>query len=75
MRTPAAPAEIGARLHLVSGDPGQPEHDWVSAAMAALAARIPGATLTVLSGAGHMMIPQQPAICRDLVLGRIAGRL
>lgn len=66
--------EIRDRLHLVSGDPAQPEHDWVSGAMAALAARIPGATRTVLAGAGHMMIPQQPAVCRDLVLGRIAGR-
>lgn len=65
---------IRQSLHLVSGDPGEPEHDWVSGAMAALTARVPGATLTVLPGAGHMMIPQQPAICRDLVLARL-GRI
>ncbi len=65
--------EICETLHLVSGDPAQPEHDWVSGAMAALAGRIPGATLTALPGAGHMMIPQQPAICRDLVLARLGA--
>ncbi|HUN48001.1 MAG TPA: alpha/beta hydrolase [Stellaceae bacterium] len=63
---------IRAPLHLVSGDPDLPERDWVSGNMAALAARIPGAALTVLPGAGHMMICQQPERCRDLVLGRVA---
>jgi len=64
---------IRTPLHLVSGDPDQPDRDWVSGNMAALAARIPGADLAVIRGAGHMMIPQQPETCRDLVLRRMLG--
>jgi len=58
-------------LHLVSGDPGAPDRDWVSGVMAAIADRLPKADLAVLPGAGHMMIFQQPRACRDLLLRRL----
>lgn len=61
------------RVHLVAGDPDMPERDWVSGAMAAIAARLPNADLAVLPGAGHMMIFQQPQACRDLLLRRLHG--
>ncbi|HMK69263.1 MAG TPA: alpha/beta fold hydrolase [Stellaceae bacterium] len=57
-------------IHLVSGDPSAPDRDWVSGAMAAIAGRLPKSDVTVLPGAGHMMIFEQPALCRDLLLRR-----
>lgn len=57
-----------APVHLVSGDPALPDRGWVSACMADMAARLPRARLTLLPGAGHMMIFEQPDACRDLVL-------
>jgi len=59
---------IRQRFHLVSGDPSAPDRDWVSGAMAGIAARIPGADMDVLPGTGHMMMFQQPEACRDLLL-------
>ena len=60
--------KIQEQLHLVSGDPDASDRDWVSGAMGGIAARIPGADLTVLPGTGHMMIFQQPDDCRQLLL-------
>jgi pimeloyl-ACP methyl ester carboxylesterase len=65
--------QVVGRLHLVSGDPDMPERDWVSGAMAAIAARLRDADLTVLANTGHMMIFQQPRACRDLLLRRLGA--
>lgn len=62
---------IRQRLHLVSGDASAPERDWVSGAMAGIAARIPGAERVELPGTGHMMIFQKPEACRDLLRLRV----
>lgn len=59
---------ITAPLHFVGGDPALPERSWVSAVLPEMAARVPGARLTCLEGAGHMMIFEQPERCRRLVL-------
>ena len=64
---------VRAALHLVSGDPALPDRGWVSACMADMAAALPRARLTVLPGAGHMMIFEQPDACRDLVLAMAAS--
>ena len=61
-------SRVAMPLNLVSGDPDNPERDWVSGAMAEIAAALPQARLTALPGAGHMMIFEQPAVCRDLLL-------
>ena len=63
---------IQAPLHFVGGDPDLPERGWVSAVLPEMAARISGARLTQLDGASHMMIPEQPERCRQLVLDGIA---
>src|SRR6185437_2427202 len=55
-------------MHLVSRDASAPGRDWVSGAMAGIAARIPRSDMVALSGAGHMMIFQQPDVCRNLLL-------
>jgi len=57
-------------LHLVSGDPTAPNRDWVSGAMSGIAARLSEADLTVLPGAGHMMIFEQPSACGSLLFRR-----
>ncbi len=59
---------IRQRFHLVSGDAGAPDRDWVSGAMAGIVARIPSADMAELPGTGHMMIFQQPDACRELLL-------
>ncbi|HXY99373.1 MAG TPA: alpha/beta hydrolase [Stellaceae bacterium] len=59
---------IAAPLHFVGGDPAMPERGWVSAVLPEMTARVPGARLTWLEGAGHMMIFEQPERCRRLVL-------
>jgi pimeloyl-ACP methyl ester carboxylesterase len=64
---------VRAVLHLVSGDPALPDRGWVSACMADMVAALPRARLTVLPGAGHMMIFEQPDACRDLVLAMAAS--
>lgn len=61
-------ALIRQPLFFVSGDSSLPDRDWVSGAMEGIVARIPGAGMVELKGAGHMMIFQQPEICRDLLL-------
>jgi pimeloyl-ACP methyl ester carboxylesterase len=67
-RLAARPAATSAPLHLVSGDPERPERDWVAPVMPALAALLPGAHLSVVAGASHMMIFEQPEACRDVLL-------
>jgi pimeloyl-ACP methyl ester carboxylesterase len=66
------PAVTG-RWHFVGGDPALPEHGWVAAVLADMAARVSGARLTQLDGAGHMMIFEQPERCRVLMLDEIAA--
>jgi len=63
---------ISLPLDLVSGDPDLAGRDWVSGAMAAIAARLPRAKLAVLRGAGHLMIQEQPAACCDLIFKLLA---
>jgi pimeloyl-ACP methyl ester carboxylesterase len=65
--------QVRAALHLVSGDPALPDRGWVSACMADMTAQLPRARLTVLPGAGHMMLFEQPDACRDLALAMAAG--
>lgn len=60
-------APVDNPIRLVSGDPALPERGWVSAVMPDMAAAL-AAALTVLPGAGHMMICEQPEACRDLLL-------
>jgi pimeloyl-ACP methyl ester carboxylesterase len=55
-------------IHLVGGDPALPERGWVSLVMPEMAAQIPGARLSTIRGAGHMMIFEEPERCRQLVL-------
>lgn len=59
--------EIARKVHLVSGDSTLPDHDWVTGAIADIAARLPDATLDAVPDAGHMMICEHPAVCRALV--------
>ena len=62
-----------APVHLVGGDPALADAGWVSAVLPEMAARIPGARLTVLAGLGHMMIFEAPDSCRSLVLEAAGG--
>ena len=64
---------VHERVHLVSSDAGMPERSWVSAVLPEMARRIPGATLDMLPGTGHMLILEAPDVCRDLVLARFRG--
>jgi pimeloyl-ACP methyl ester carboxylesterase len=57
-------------IHLVSSDTAAPERSWVSAVLPEMAARIPGASLDVIPGTGHMLIFEEPAACHDLALAR-----
>lgn len=59
--------EIDRPVHLVSGDPTLPDHDWVTGAIADIAGRLPDATLDAVADAGHMMICERPQACRALV--------
>ncbi|HWG78673.1 MAG TPA: alpha/beta hydrolase [Stellaceae bacterium] len=65
--------QVRAALHLVSGDPALSDRGWVSACMVDMAAELPRARLTVLPGAGHMMVFEQPDACRELVLAMAAS--
>jgi pimeloyl-ACP methyl ester carboxylesterase len=66
------PAAVG-RWHFVGGDPALPEPGWVAVVLPDMAARVPGARVTQLEGAGHMMIFEQPERCRRLVLDMVAA--
>lgn len=55
-------------IDLVGGDPSLPGQSWVSGVMADLARQLPKGRLTVLPGASHLMLFEQPDICRDLIL-------
>ncbi len=62
---------IAAPMHFVGGDPALPGRGWVSAVLPEMAARVPGARFTMLAGADHMMIFEQPERCRELVLEEV----
>ncbi|HKW53719.1 MAG TPA: alpha/beta hydrolase [Stellaceae bacterium] len=64
--------QVRAAIHLVAGDPALPDRGWVSACMAEMAAQLTRARLTLLPGAGHMMIFEQPDACRDLVVAAVS---
>jgi pimeloyl-ACP methyl ester carboxylesterase len=66
-RLPAVDADI----HLVSGDPALPDRGWIAVLSPEMAARIPGARLTVLRYVGHMMIFEEPETCRRMVLDEV----
>jgi pimeloyl-ACP methyl ester carboxylesterase len=65
---------IGADIHLVSGDPALPDRGWIAALSPEMAARIPRARLTVLRYCGHMMIFEEPEMCRRMVLEEVQRR-
>jgi pimeloyl-ACP methyl ester carboxylesterase len=65
--------QVRAAVHFVAGDPALPDRGWVSVCMAEMAAQLPRARLTMLPGAGHMMLFEQPDACRDLVLAMAAS--
>ena len=67
------PSFAGA-VHLVGGDAALPERGWVGVVLHDMAALIPGARLTTLPGADHMMIFEQPEKCGRLVLREIVGQ-
>lgn len=62
-------ARVSARLELVGADPNRPDHDWISNAITEMAAAMKHAHLTVLKGAGHLMISEEPARLLALVKG------
>jgi pimeloyl-ACP methyl ester carboxylesterase len=66
--------QVAMPIDLVSGDPANPERDWVSGAMAEIAEELPRARLAVVPGTGHMMIFEEPAACRDLLLRWLSSR-
>lgn len=59
---------VTRKIDLVSGDPDLPGQGWVAGVMTALARRLPAGRLTVLPGASHLMLFEQPDACRDLIL-------
>ena len=64
---------IDRALDLVGGDPNRPDRDWVSTAMPEMAAQLKRARLTVLAGAGHLMISEEPARLLALVRRWLGG--
>jgi pimeloyl-ACP methyl ester carboxylesterase len=62
---------VGASVHFIGGDPALPERGWISAVLPEMVAQIPGARLTTVPGADHMMIFETPETCRRLVLDEI----
>jgi pimeloyl-ACP methyl ester carboxylesterase len=60
-------AQVTVPLDLVGGDPNRPDRDWISTSIAEMAKFMPRARLTVLAGAGHMMIGEEPARILALV--------
>jgi len=61
-------------LVLVRGDPSMPDRDWITAASATIAARMRGARLVTLAGAGHMMMFEQPERCVDILAAQLGVR-
>lgn len=59
---------IQARIELIGGDPAVPDNDWISGALPAMAAAFPDGRLTQVSGAGHLLISEQPDECARFVL-------
>jgi len=51
---------VSAAIELVGADPHRPDHDWIANAIAEMAQAMPHAHLTVLEGAGHLMISEEP---------------
>jgi len=62
---------VNQPIHLVSSDATAAERSWVSAVLPEMALRIPGASLDVLPGTGHMLIFEAPEACHDLALARL----
>lgn len=62
---------IGASVHFIGGDPALPERGWISAVLPEMVAQIPGARLTTVPGADHMMIFETPETCLRLVFDEI----
>jgi pimeloyl-ACP methyl ester carboxylesterase len=62
---------IVADIHLVSGDPALADRGWIAALAPEMAARIPGARLTVLRYVDHMMMFEEPEMCRRMVLDEV----
>lgn len=60
------------RIHLVGGDPGTAERDWVTAIVAGAARQLPGATLSVWPGHGHFMVFGDPGRAGRLIRTWIA---
>lgn len=65
--------KVRAAIHLVGGDPALPDRGWVSACMPEMAAQLPRAHLTMLPGAGHMMIFEQPDAAAERLRAVITG--
>lgn len=62
---------IGAPVDLIGGDPDVPDNDWVSSALAEMAAVIPNVRFTRVPGAGHQLIAEKPELCAEMLLERI----
>jgi pimeloyl-ACP methyl ester carboxylesterase len=60
--------DVPMPVHLVSGDPALPDHDWVTGVAADMARLLPNATLDAVGATGHMMICERPEACRALLL-------
>ena len=59
--------QVTVTLDLVGGDPNRPDRDWISSAITEMAKPMKRARLTVLAGAGHLMIGEEPARMLALV--------
>jgi pimeloyl-ACP methyl ester carboxylesterase len=59
---------VTREVTLVGGDPAIPDNDWVSSALPEMAQAMPHARLVQMTGAGHLLISEQPELCARLVL-------
>ncbi|HTC18162.1 MAG TPA: alpha/beta hydrolase [Stellaceae bacterium] len=66
-------ARVTMPLDLVGGDANRPDRDWISGAITDMAKQMPRAHLTVLEGAGHLMICEEPARLLALVRRWLGG--
>jgi pimeloyl-ACP methyl ester carboxylesterase len=62
---------VALPIQLIGGDPATPDNDWVSSALADMAAALPEARLEILPGAGHLLIAEDPDWCARLVFDRL----